>query len=146
MKGRYPLTKVRLHRALLDLLAHPEVHLTYTPLKLGGKTVWDDVMPPTNIRIKVDANGGDDLAVVIHELLHIIFYPLFVGRTDSTLEEVCIVGLEQYMFTYVTKSHERTARWRKLIKKKLDEHLVDVPLEEQVDRRKEDARDKKRGG
>jgi len=100
-------------------------------------------MPPTNIRIRVDANGGDDLSVVIHELLHVIYYPMFVGRTDSTLEEVCILALEHYMLAYVMKSHERVAKWRKVIKKKLDANTEEIPLEKQVDRTKEDARDRK---
>ena len=136
MKGNYPLSRAKLHRALLELLQHPEVHLTYQPLKWGGKCDWDDISPPTNIRIKIDANGGEAVRFVIHELLHVILAPIFVGRLDETLEEVTVVAFDTYMWAYVEKSPERHARWARLIKKKLDEDLKPVPLEEQVNRAK----------
>jgi len=134
MKGKYPLTRARLHRALLDLLMHKEVHLTYTPLKYGGHCEWDEVFPPTNIRIRVDANSGDDIKFVIHELLHVIFHPIFVGRVDDTLEEVCIIALDTYMHEYVDKSPERLTHWRRLVTKKLEEGMVDVPIAVMADR------------
>jgi len=134
MKGNYPLSRVRLHRALLELLAHPEVFLELAPMRDGGRAHWDDITPPTNIRIKVDANAGEQVRFVIHELLHIILHPMFIGHVDNTLEEVCVVALDTYFGDYVMKSPKRLAKWTALIAAKLDEHMVPVPLAEQVER------------
>jgi hypothetical protein len=144
MKGKYPLNRTRLHRALLDLLQHPEVKLEFATVKGDGAGYceWDDVMPPTNIRIVVDANTGDDLRFVLHELLHVILFPLFVGRTDSTLEEVAIMAYDTYMWEYISKDAEREKRWRTVMRKKAQAGQKPIPLAAQADRTKDDAKER----
>ena len=97
----------------------------------------------------MDANQGEHVAFVVHELLHVILHPLVIGRVDSTLEEVWIVSLTDYMSRYIHKSPERLARWNRIIRKKLDESekadgLIPLTVEELVDRTADDAREKKR--
>lgn len=89
----------------------------------AGLAVWDDICPPTNIQISIDANSGDHTSSVIHELLHIILYPCYVGRLDDELIEVQILGMEQFMYNYVKKSPKRVSTWSGLIQKKLLGHL-----------------------
>jgi hypothetical protein len=134
MKGNYPLSRAKLYRALLELIRHPEVKLSYQALKWGGHCEWGDIIPPTNIRIKVDANSGEASRFVVHELLHVILYPMLFCRFDDTLEEVFVVAMDTYMWAYIEKSPARHAEWVKAVKKKLDEGLVDIPLEDQVKR------------
>lgn len=135
MKGSYPLSKQRLHRALLELLQHSEVSLTFRPMRVdAGNVEYEEIFPPTDIRIHIDANNGDNVRFVIHELLHLILCPMFIGHIDKTLEEVCILGLENYMFDYVQKVPTRYVLWDRTIKKKLDAHKEDISLEELADR------------
>lgn len=137
---------------LLELLAHPEVTLRFRPSPAyGGEVDWREVYPPTCIKIKIDANGGDQIEFVIHELLHVVLHPLVIGRVDSTLEELWIVALAGYMAAFVKRSPERLAKWEKLIRAKLAESdaadgLKPLAVEELVDRTADDAREKKRGG
>jgi hypothetical protein len=96
-----------------------------------------DYWPPYDVTVTVDANNGNLVQYVIHELLHVVFGPLIAGSMDETLEEVVIVALEAYMIEYVKKSKTRYAKWSSLIEKKLAESLADapaIPLEELVDR------------
>mgnify|MGYP006266383227 CR=1 FL=1 len=88
---------------------------------------WDELFPPTNIRIKVDANAGQHISSVVHELLHVILYEMFLGRLGATLEEVCVVSLESYLSGYINKSPERVAKWTRLIESKLPQ--IDNPLD-----------------
>lgn len=88
---------------------------------------WDELFPPTNIRVKVDANAGQYIASVVHELLHVILYETFLGRVGATLEEVCIVALEHYITAYIMKSPARVAKWTALIESKLPQ--VDNPFD-----------------
>lgn len=141
MRGKYPLTPARLYRTLLTFLEHREVHLTFQSLRDGGNCEWDEIFPPTNIRIKVDANTGDHIEFVIHEIVHIIYLPMHLGYVDDTLEEVNVVATGAYMSNYVHKSPKRLARWTALIEKKLREDTTPVPMEERVDRSKVKARD-----
>lgn len=87
---------------------------------------WDELFPPTNIRIKVDANAGQHVSSVVHELLHVVFYETFLGRIGATLEEVCIVALEHYISDYIKKSPARLAKWTHLIESKLPQ--IDDPF------------------
>lgn len=82
---------------------------------------WDEVFPPTNIRIKVDANNGDHVSSVIHELLHVVFYDMLYGRLDAKLDEVVILALERDTYEYVKKVPGRYLIWDQLINRKLSE-------------------------
>lgn len=82
---------------------------------------WDEVFPPTNIRIKVDANNGDHVSSVIHELLHVVFYDMLYGRLDAKLDEVVILALERDTYEYVKKVPSRYLIWDQLINRKLSE-------------------------
>lgn len=125
---RNPYTVQTLHQKLLDLLANEQVHLELTNLRQADALVtWDELFPPTNIRIKVDANAGQHIASVVHELLHVTLYETFLGRLGATLEEVCVVALENYLNAYIMKSPARIARWTALIESKLPQ--IDDPFD-----------------
>jgi len=74
----------------------------------------------------VDANAGQHIASVVHELLHVTLYETFLGRLGATLEEVCIVALENYLNAYIMKSPVRVAKWTALIESKLPK--IDDPF------------------
>ena len=137
---RKPLTKASLHRHLLKLLERPTTKLEYRTIReegIAARVEYDpDHFPPYDVTIEIDANNGDMVHYVIHELLHVVFSPFFAGLFDDTLDEVCVVALDQYMFQYVFRSKARFSKWTKLIEKKLAESKDDkpVPLEELVDR------------
>ena len=95
---------------------------------------WDDVFPPTNIHVALDANSGDPVKLLIHELLHVVLYDMFVGRLDETLEEVIIVAYEKYIYDYVQAKPSRLAKWNRLVARRTDETNPDIPYEEQVSR------------
>lgn len=124
MKGKYPLTLSRLHRVLLELLQHPEVRLYYTHMTAQqGLCVWDDIHPPTNIRIKVDANqqsdGIDHIGTVVHELLHIVLMPMCLGFLQDDLEEQVILAMDKVVTAYIRKSPTRLHAWTEIIDAKL---------------------------
>jgi len=86
----------------------------------------------------VDGNTSDTLRHVLHELLHVVFSELVLGKLDDTLEEVLIVAFDHYLHDYVQASKPRRLKWEALIAQKLKESeslLDDVPLEEQVVRK-----------
>lgn len=101
---------------------------------MAGRVEWDQLFPPTNIRIKVDGNRADHVNYVIHELLHVILLPIIIGQLDDTLEEVVVCSLDTYMYQYVKKSPKRFALWNDTINQKLTEGKPDTPLETLVDR------------
>src|SRR5713226_5404038 len=124
MKGKYPLSRAKLNQVLLELLAHPEVKLTFsTMLAQQGLSNWFDVHPPTNIDIKIDANQQtgvmDHISTVIHELLHVLFCTMFLGWVDEDLEEVAILAYDADILAYVRKSPKRLHRWEEAINAKL---------------------------
>ena len=80
---------------------------------------WDDLFPPTKIKVIVNANAGDVLVSVIHELIHVVLYETFLGRLGATLEEVCVVALEQQIVAYVRAKPARLAKWDAAIAAKL---------------------------
>ena len=88
-----------------------------------GLSDWDDVVPPTNIIITVNANDqtgvADHVAVVIHELLHVMFMPMCLGWLTEEMEEVVILALDAHMSKYVTESPTRLHLWEKEIAKKI---------------------------
>ena len=131
MKGKYPLTKLRLHKVLFELLEHPEVSLSYTSL-VGkrGHIEFEGIFPPTDIKIKVDANDSAPISTVIHELLHVILYELIVGRFSEELEEEFVLTFEKFMYEYIMKSPERMAKWNKLIESKLERIQMEEENEE----------------
>ncbi len=138
---RKPMSRASLHKHLLKLLERPTTKLDYATIRepgIAARVEYDpDFFPPYDVTIEVDANNGDLVKYVIHELLHVVFSPLFAGLFDDTLDEVCVVALDVYMFQYVSKSKVRLAKWTKLIEKKLAASIADeklVPLEELVDR------------
>lgn len=138
MKGNWPLNRVKLHKALLELLRHPEVHLTYSPLvKDGARGEWDDIFPPTNIRIKVDANDGEHVKKVVHELLHVVLYGVTLGRLDNTLDEVVVDAMTSYIMLHINKSKTRLATWLDLIDDKIKEGTEPIPYEERMIRSKD---------
>lgn len=94
----------------------------------AGHSDWDDVYPPSNIKIRVDANGGDPVEITIHELIHVVFHPMTLGHVDDTLDEVIVDAMTHYIFAYVQKSPARLKQWTVLIKKKLKESDDSVPL------------------
>lgn len=115
-----PLKTKTLPLHLYRLLAHPEVQLEYGVLTHHvAQAIWEEAFPPTNIRLKIDANQDLHLSSVIHELLHIVFCGMVTGYLDSELEEVCIVALEKYVYDYITASPQRESRWNRLIESKL---------------------------
>lgn len=123
MRGNYPLTRTKMHAALLQLLAHDEVRVTYKGmLKREGFVDWDDIMPPTNITILVDANTDplNHVSAVIHELLHVTLYPCWLGRLSEDYLEVGVLAYERDMYEWVKKSPARLAKWNALIAKKLN--------------------------
>lgn len=129
MRGNYPLTRAKLHAAALQLLGHPECRLIYGPLATTyGRADWDDIMPPTNIVIRIDANADPlgHLGVVVHELLHILLYPCFVGRLTEDYLEVAILAYEADLAAYINASPRRRALWEALIARKLSE-VTDAP-------------------
>jgi hypothetical protein len=126
MKGSYPLNTAKLHRVLLELLRHPDVHLTFQMMTAQqGHNLWDEIMPPTDIRIKVDANQQtgvvDHIGTVVHELLHIVVYPMSLGRFADDLDEVMVLALDAYMLAYIRKSPKRLHEWTEAINTKLKE-------------------------
>ena len=88
-----------------------------------GFIVWDDIMPPTNITISVDANENptDHISTVLHELLHVTLFPLYIGRMVDDYAEVMVLAYEKDMYAYVKKSKDRLARWNDIIGGKLAE-------------------------
>lgn len=124
MKGSYPLTTQKLHRVLLELLAHPEVTLCYGHMTAQqGLHTWNEIMPPTGFNIKVDANQQtgvvDHIGTVVHELLHVIVFPCTLGRFADDLDEVLTLALDAHMIAYIRKSPKRVHAWTELINKKL---------------------------
>lgn len=90
-----------------------------------GHNLWDEIMPPTDIRIKVDANQQtgvvDHIGTVVHELLHIVVYPMSLGRFADDLDEVMVLALDAYMLAYIRKSPKRLHEWTEAINTKLKE-------------------------
>ena len=88
-----------------------------------GLSDWHDIIPPTNIKISVNANDqtqvADHVAVVIHELLHVIFMPMCLGWLTEEMEEVVILALDAHMTKYVTSSPKRLHLWETEIAKKI---------------------------
>lgn len=124
MRGNYPLTRKKLHAALIELLEHPEVRLRYSTMTAQqGHSLWDDITPPTNIVLRVDANRAplDHLSTVIHELAHVVLRTMFVGFVADDLEEVMVLAIERDLYDYVKRSRQRLERWNEAIKSKLPE-------------------------
>lgn len=101
---------------------------------------FDPVFPPGEIDITVDANNHPTdpiIRLVMHELLHVAMSESIVARLDATLEEVVILSLDTYLWTYMNSSKQRLAKWEKLIERKLvilEGQKADVSLEDQVKR------------
>src|SRR5678809_263464 len=98
--GNYPLNLQKLHRLCLELLQHPEVTLRYTHMTAQqGHCEWDDLFPPTNIEIKVDANqqidGIDHIGTTVHELPHVLLMPMCLGWLSDDLEEHVILAMDK---------------------------------------------------
>jgi hypothetical protein len=112
--------------------------------KYGGDVDWDPILPPTNIKIVVDANAETDLIrFVIHELIHITMCGMFVGWVDDQLEEACMLGMEELVYAHVKKSPERERQWRAVLEAKFAEATKGDRLrtvEELTVRPKSDAR------
>lgn len=90
-----------------------------------GLSEWDDVVPPTNIEITVDANQqtqtADHIATVVHELLHVVFLPMCLGWLTDEMEEVVILALDAHMNAYIRKSPARLHQWEEIIHQKIAE-------------------------
>lgn len=96
-----------------------------------GRSDWDDILPPTKIIIKVDANQQtgvmDHIGTVVHELLHVILINMFLGWFTEEMEEVGILAYDAHMMNYIRKSPKRLHRWEELINQKLSEADRTVP-------------------
>lgn len=96
-----------------------------------GLSNWDDVCPPTNIQIDVDANQQtgvlDHLSTVVHELLHVILMPMCLGWLTEDMEEIVILAFDADMTAYIRKSPARLARWTEAINTKLNEAPDGLP-------------------
>lgn len=106
---------------------------------MAAEVEFDDHFPPSWIKIRVDGNNQPVLQFVIHELLHVVLSELVLGKFDDTLEEVLIVALDAYMYSYVTSSKARTRKWNALLDEKFAAaHAAqpDRPLDEVVERSK----------
>jgi len=92
------------------------------------------------VKIVVDANNNDTVRFVIHELVHVTISELVIGKFDSTLEEVLVLSLETFLWSFISSSKSRLTKWEKLIAKKLAENPAEKPasLEELADRRADD--------
>lgn len=122
MRGTYPLSRVKLHRVLLELLKHPEVKLRYTNMVTQqGHSLWNPIGPPTDILIRVNANRNPvhHITTVVHELIHVVLYTMFIGLVEEDLEEVMVLALEADIYAYINKSKTRLARWNSIIAEKL---------------------------
>lgn len=96
-----------------------------------------DYWPPYTVKIVIDANNGDMIYYVIHELLHVVFSPLIAPHMDETLEELVIVSFDTYVADWIKGSKVRRAKWERLIEKKIAESEAKknpLPLAERVDR------------
>lgn len=105
-------------------------------VKNEGHIEYDDLTPPTNIQIKIDANTAplNHMSAVIHELLHVVSDSLHAGRLADDLKEVLVLSLERHMYEYVKSSKTRLAKWNSLIERKLAENqekLADRRADEQ---------------
>ena len=89
----------------------------------AGQVVFDELGPPTNIQIHVDANDDptNHISTVVHELLHVILFTMFIGFVDDTIEEIMIVALEAELYKYIKRSKSRLTLWNDLISRKLVE-------------------------
>ena len=126
MNGKYPLTQARLHQALFELLQHPEVTIVYQHMiAQQGLSNWYDVHPPTNILIKVDANqqtgNVDHIGTVVHELIHVMLMPMFLGWFTEDMEEHGILAYDAVMIAYIRKSPKRLHQWTEAINMKLQQ-------------------------
>lgn len=89
------------------------------------------------MKIEVDGNNQPLTRFVLHELLHVTFSELILGKFDRTLEEVMILAYEEYMWNFIQASKTRRAKWEALIERKLAEFRAtqpDIPLVELADR------------
>lgn len=90
-----------------------------------GHCEWDECHPPTNIRIKVDANQQtgaiDHISTVVHELLHVIMYPAVLGWFTDEVEEILVLAVDAEMTKYIRKSPKRLSAWTEAIDAKLKE-------------------------
>lgn len=113
--------------------------LRKTPMRAqAGHSEWDDVFPPSNIKIKFDANDErDPVELTVHELIHVVVHPMTLGHVDETLDEVIVDALTRYVYSYVQKNPARMKVWTTLIKRKLKESddKVEIPYDEFVKRK-----------
>ena len=90
-----------------------------------GLSLWDEIAPPTNIVLKVDANQQtgtmDHISTVVHELLHVIMITMFIGFVDEKLEEVGILAYDAHIMQYIRRSPKRLHLWEEAINDKLKE-------------------------
>jgi len=126
VKGKYPLTTPKLHRLLLELLRHPEVHVEFGHMTAQqGFCEWLDIFPPTDIRIRVDANQQtgniDHIGTVVHELLHVVLFPISLGWFADDLDEALVLAMDAHMVAYIRKSPKRVHTWTELIDTKIKE-------------------------
>jgi len=106
---------------------------------LAGHVNWEEVWPPTSVKIKVDANAGEPLESIVHELIHVVLYPMTLGHIDATLDEVLVVAMTSYVYDFIAKNPARLKQWNILVKRKLKESSasqdIPVPFEKQVKRK-----------
>ena len=88
-----------------------------------GLSEWDEIGPPTNIKITVDANQQtgtlDHVSTVVHELLHVLLVGMCIGWLTEEVEEVVILALDDDMMKYIRKSPARFHKWEEGINSKL---------------------------
>lgn len=115
---------------LLNLLDRPMVTIKRVPKRneTAGSCDFDDFFPPRYIKIEVDANAGDTIPTVLHELIHVIFSEIIWGKFDPTLEEVWIMAYETYMWEFIKVSPARLKKWNSIIDRKIAEYEATLPI------------------
>jgi hypothetical protein len=60
-----------------------------------------------------------------------------LGHVDETLDEVIVIAMTTYLYSYVNKTPSRIKEWNRIVKRKLkesEEGLVSLTFEERVQR------------
>ena len=108
-------------KQLRKLLMHKEVHLQFRPLNDATARVdWENVSPPSRVRIVVDHDQDGRIRCIIHELLHLVLYDIMEQNFNTELQETAIDAWEKLLWENVSFSPQKLGSWRRAIAKKLE--------------------------